>query len=373
MSQLGWPAALYLENGHLFLGFGFGAQKARGGEAVFNTGMTGYQEIFSDPSYSHQVVVMTNPQIGNYGINSMDIESKTLLLKGVVTREYFSTPSNWRSERSLGDYLEEFGVPGISEVDTRKITQILRDEGAQRSVIFPVDSKEKEKIIVQAKQLLSEVPEMEGLDLVSLVSCKEPWEFDLERNKNRNTQGTIAVDDFGVKWNILRSLSDRGFKVWVVPYQTPAEEVLKENPVAVCLSNGPGDPAKVPHAVKEIQKLLGQVPVLAICMGHQLMARALGAETYKLNYGHHGVNHPVKELETGKILITSQNHGFAVKKETLPSQEVSINLINLNDQTVEGFRSSKLKLSSIQFHPEAKPGPSDAAFLFDQFIKEFVK
>lgn len=373
MSQVGWSAALYLENGHLFLGQGFGAQKALGGEAVFNTGMTGYQEIFSDPSYSHQIVVMTNTQIGNYGINSQDIESEKLLLKGVVAREYFSVPSNWRSQRNLGDYLQDFGVPGISEVDTRKITQILRDEGAQRSVIFPVESDDKGKIREAAQRLLGEVPQMEGLDLVSLVSCKKAWEFDSERNKNRNTQGTIVVYDFGVKWNILRNLSDRGFKVRVVPYQMPAEEVLRENPSAVCLSNGPGDPAKVPHAVKEIQNLLGKVPVLAICMGHQLMARALGAETYKLKYGHHGVNHPVKDLESGRILITSQNHGFAVRGESLPSQEVQINLVNLNDQTVEGFCSKKLKVSSIQFHPEAKPGPSDAAFLFDQFIKGFVK
>lgn len=373
MPHVAWPAALYLENGHLFLGQGFGAQKALGGEAVFNTGMTGYQEIFSDPSYSHQIVVMTNPQLGNYGINSQDIEAEQLLLKGVVAREYFPVPSNWRSQKSLGDYLEEFGVPGISEVDTRRITQILREEGSQRTVIFPVETNDKSTIQEIARRLLSEVPEMEGLDLVSLVSCKKPWEFDSERNRNRNTHGTVVVYDFGVKLNILRSLSDRGFKVKVVPYQMPAEEVLNEKPSAICLSNGPGDPAKVPHSVREIQQFLGKVPVLAICMGHQLLARALGGETYKLKYGHHGINHPVKDLESGRILITSQNHGFAVKKESLPQEDIRINLINLNDQTVEGFCSQKLKLSSIQFHPEAKPGPSDAAVLFDQFIKGFVK
>ena len=370
MQKAGWKAALYLENGHLFLGKGFGAPSAQGGEAVFNTGMSGYQEIFSDPSYSHQVVVMTHTQIGNYGTSSQDIESDGLLLKGVVAREYFEEPSNWRSEKSLGDYLAASGIPGISQVDTRRITQILRDEGAQRSVIFPVDNLSSEEIKNKAEKLMGSVPAMEGLDLVSQVSCKTPWEFEAEKNKSLSS--TIVVYDFGVKWNILRSLSKRGFRVKVVPYQTPAAEVLKEKPKAICLSNGPGDPGKVPHAVQEIQKLVGQVPILAICMGHQLIARALGGETYKLKYGHHGVNHPVKDLQTGRILITSQNHGFAVKPETLPTKETKVSLVNLNDQTLEGFNSKALKISSIQFHPEAKPGPSDANFLFDQFIQEYI-
>ncbi|MFM8269722.1 MAG: glutamine-hydrolyzing carbamoyl-phosphate synthase small subunit [Pseudomonadota bacterium] len=372
MPEASWKAALYLENGHVFLGKGFGARTAQGGEAVFNTGMTGYQEVFSDPSYSHQVVVMTHTQIGNYGVNKADIESDSLLLKGVVAREYFSQPSNWRAEQSLGEYLHKAGVPGISDIDTRKLTKILRDEGAQRGLIFPVESESLEEIKNKGISLLKNVPEMEGLDLVSQVSCKEPWEFEADKNKAKNILGTVVVYDFGVKWNILRSLSSRGFRVKVVPYQMPAEEVKRLNPVAVCLSNGPGDPATVPHAVKEIQALIGQVPILAICMGHQLMARALGGETYKLKYGHHGVNHPVKDLETGKILITSQNHGFAVRPESLPAKEVQVSLINLNDQTLEGFSSKKLKISSIQFHPEAKPGPSDANFLFDQFIRGFI-
>jgi len=372
MRESSWKAALVLENGHVFLGKGFGARSAQGGEAVFNTGMSGYQEIFSDPSYSHQVVVMTHTQIGNYGVNEMDIESDSLLLKGVVAREYFSNPSNWRAQQSLGDYLEKAGVPGISEIDTRKVTKLLREEGAQRSIIFPVETDSIDEIKAKGISLLRSVPQMEGLDLVSEVSSKEPWEFEAAKAKSKNTLGTVVVYDFGVKWNILRSLSARGFRVRVVPYQMPAEEVKKEKPAAVCLSNGPGDPARVPHAVKEIQSLIGQVPILAICMGHQLMARALGGETYKLKYGHHGVNHPVKDLETGRILITSQNHGFAVKPESLPKNEVQVSLINLNDQTLEGFNSKKMKISSIQFHPEAKPGPSDANFLFDQFIKGFI-
>lgn len=367
-----WKSALVFENGHVFLGKGFGARAIQGGEAVFNTGMTGYQEIFSDPSYSHQVVVMTHTQLGNYGVNDADIESDSLLLKGVVAREYFSEPSNWRSQQSLGDYLQKAGVPGISEIDTRKVTKILRDEGAQRSVIFPVENENLEEIRSKGLGLLKTIPNMEGLDLVSQVSCKEPWEFEAEKNEAKNCLGTIVVYDFGVKWNILRSLSSRGFRVKVVPYQMPAEEIKKEKPLAICLSNGPGDPARVPRAVEQIQSLIGHFPILAICMGHQLMARALGGETYKLKYGHHGVNHPVKHLETGKILITSQNHGFAVRPESLPQKDVQVSLVNLNDHTLEGFSSEKLKISSIQFHPEAKPGPSDANFLFDQFIKGFI-
>lgn len=372
MSEQAWKAALYLEKDHLFLGRGFGAQALQGGEAVFNTGMTGYQEVFSDPSYSHQIVVMTYPQIGNYGIHAADSESPTPLLKGVVAREYFSRPSSWRSEVSLGQYLNAAGVPGISDVDTRRITQVLRDEGAQRGIIFPVDSADETKIRLRGRELLKQVPVMEGLDLVSQVSCKKSWEFDEALNQKRNVQGTIVVYDYGVKTNILRSLSSRNFRVRVVPYNTPARDVLAERPLAVCLSNGPGDPAQVPHAVQEIQNMLGKVPVLAICMGHQLLARALGGETFKLKYGHHGVNHPVKELSSGRIMITSQNHGFAVRTDSLPAREVSVNLVNLNDQTCEGFSSETMRLMSIQFHPEAKPGPSDADFLFDQFIKGFV-
>lgn len=373
MPSHGWNAALYLENGHLFLGKGFGSRQAQGGEAIFNTGMTGYQEIFSDPSYFQQVVVMTSTQIGNYGINLEDMESGELLLKGVVAREYFSDPSNWRSQQSLGDYLEKSGVPGISEVDTRRITQILRDEGAQRSVIFPFENESINEIQNKAKTILAKIPSMEGLELVSQVSCKSPWEFEAEKNKKRNTHGTIVVYDFGVKWNILRCLSDRGYRVKVVPYKTPYQEVMDEKPSAICLSNGPGDPARVPHATQEIQGLIGKVPILAICMGHQLLARALEGKTYKLKYGHHGVNHPVQEIETGRIMITSQNHGFAVEAASLPAKEVYVSLINLNDKTVEGFASRKMKFSSIQFHPEAKPGPSDANFLFDTFLKGFVK
>lgn len=372
-ASYGWKAALYLEKGHVFVGKGFGAKKVFGGEAVFNTGMSGYQEIITDPSYSNQIVVMTSVEIGNYGVNPEDIESPRLYLSGLVAREYFPQASNWRATQSLGDYLADAGVAGISDVDTRKITKILRDEGAQNSVIFPTEEMDVEKIRAEGRKLLEKVPHMDGLELVSQTSCKAPWEFAADRPKDQKSKGTVVVYDFGVKWHILRSFAERGFQVQVVPYNMPHQETMGYKPVAVCLSNGPGDPARVPHAVEQIQGLLGKVPQLAICMGHQLLARAVGGETFKLKFGHHGCNHPVQDLKTGRILITSQNHGFAVKEESLKSKDISLSLLNLNDRTVEGFTSEKMKFYSIQFHPEAKPGPSDANYLFDHFIKGFVR
>ncbi len=366
-----FEAALFLENGHLFEGKGFGSEISKGGEAVFNTGMSGYQEIYTDPSYLNQIVVMGSSQIGNTGVNPYDLESSSLLLSGVVVREYCPVPSNWRSVQTLSDYLSMAKVPAISEVDTREITQILRDEGAQRAVIFPTQKLKSSELKAHAQQLLKSVPSMEGLDLVSKVSCKKPYVYSEEGWKQDS--GTIVVYDFGVKWNILRHFGKRGFQVQVVPYHTPAEEVLKYHPKAILLSNGPGDPATVPNSVQEIQKLIGKVPILAICMGHQLLARAVGAQTYKLKFGHHGINHPVKDLSNQKILITSQNHGFAVKAETLPGKEVQLNHVNLNDGTVEGFVSESLKFYSVQFHPESAPGPSDASYIFDYFIRGFIQ
>jgi carbamoyl-phosphate synthase small subunit len=366
-----FEAALYLEKGHLFEGKGFGSEIPKGGEAVFNTGMSGYQEIYTDPSYLNQIVVMGSSQIGNTGINAEDLESSSLLLSGVVVREYCPVPSNWRSVQTLSDYLAMAKVPAISEVDTREITQILRDEGAQRAVIFPTGKIKKSELRAHAEKLIQSVSPMEGLDLVSRVSCKKPYLFSEEGW--RQDAGTIVVYDFGVKWNILRHFGNRGFQVQVVPYNTPAEEVLKYHPKAVLLSNGPGDPATVPNSVQEIQKLIGKVPILAICMGHQLLARAVGAQTYKLKFGHHGINHPVKDLSNNKIIITSQNHGFAVRPETLPGKDVQLNHINLNDGTVEGFCSENLKFYSVQFHPESAPGPSDASYIFEYFIRGFIQ
>ncbi len=361
-----WGAALYLEKGELFEGLGFGAPIASGGEVIFNTGMTGYQEMFTDPSYYKQIVLMGYPHIGNTGINEEDNESARLYLSAVVTREYVPCPSNWRSKRSLGDYLAAARVPGISEVDTREITEMLRDGGSQRGVVFPTENAID--ALSYGKQLLEKVETMEGLELVSQVSVKAPYCFELGKAKEK----CVVVYDYGVKTNILRKLQE-SFKVWVVPYNMPAEEVMAYRPCGVILSNGPGDPACVPNAVDEIQKLLGKVPILAICMGHQLLARALGAKTYKLKFGHHGVNHPVKDLKSGRVLITSQNHGFAVRKEDLKQRELELSHVNLNDQTVEGFFSDSLKILSLQFHPEASPGPRDAHYLFDRFIRGFIQ
>ena len=369
----GWDCALYLEKGHIFEGMGFGAQCSSGGEAVFNTGMTGYQEIFTDPSYYKQVVVMTYPHIGNTGTNAQDWESRSVDLAGVVAREYCESPSSWRNTQSLSEFMAAAKVPGISDIDTREITRILRDEGAQRAVIFPVKDAKGKDPVAHAKELLSKVPEMEGLELVSKISCKAPYEFQGNAPADDSGAGTVVVYDYGAKHNILRHLKARHFKVWVVPYNMPAKEVLSYKPKAVVLSNGPGDPATVPNAVNEIRALTGQVPILAICMGHQLLARALGSPTYKLKFGHHGVNHPVKDLLTNRILITSQNHGFAVKAEDLKMRDVTLSHVNLNDQTVEGFVSEKMRFYSVQFHPESKPGPSDAAYIFDNFIRGFVQ
>jgi carbamoyl-phosphate synthase small subunit len=365
----GWEATLYLENGHQFEGEGFGAESAQGGEAVFNTGMTGYQEIFTDPSYYKQVVVMGYPHIGNTGVNELDLESKGLFLSGVVVREYTRSPSSWRMKQSLGDYLAAAKVPGISEVDTREITQILRDEGSQRAVIFPTKNKGAEDSATYAKARLDEVESMEGLELVSQVSCKDRYEF----HAPPSPAGSIVVYDYGVKTNILRGFATRNFKVTVVPYNYPYEETLALDPTAVVLSNGPGDPAEVKGAVEQIQGLVGRVPTLAICMGHQLLARSLGCKTYKLKFGHHGINHPVKDLISGKILITSQNHGFSVKASDLNHREVQVSHLSLNDQTVEGFYSEKMKFYSVQFHPEAKPGPNDAASIFEYFVRGFLQ
>jgi carbamoyl-phosphate synthase small subunit len=364
-----WESILYLENGHFFSGLGFGAPGMRGGELVFNTGMTGYQEVFTDPSYARQIVLMTYPELGNTGINDEDIESNgQLYLSGVVGRRYCDVPSNWRSTRSLGSYLEQAGVPGIHGLDTREVVQILRQEGAQRAVIFPKADGGKDTLSY-AKKLVAAVPSMEGLELVSEVSCKAEWCFTPEKKG----EPVVVVYDYGVKYNILRGFAERGFNVWVVPHNFPYQSTLALNPVAVVLSNGPGDPGRVQGAVEQIQGLLGRVPIFAICMGHQLLGRALGAGTYKLKFGHHGINHPVRDNLTGQILITSQNHGFCVDEKELLSRGYSVSHVNLNDGTVEGMVSDKDRFYSVQFHPEAKPGPNDANSLFDNFLRGFLR
>jgi carbamoyl-phosphate synthase small subunit len=312
---------------------------------------------------------MTYPHLGNYGINREDVESPKLYLKGVVAREYEPEPSNHRSVQPLHEHMAENGVPGISEVDTREVTRLIRDGGAQRAVIFPSKDGGSDPAS-HGMRLLKAVPEMEGLELVSQLSCKEVWEFEPQ---GLGPTGTAVVYDYGVKHGILRQLKSRGFTVRVVPYNFPHQEVLALKPDAVVLSNGPGDPAGVPGAVKEIQGLIGKVPLQAICMGHQLLARALGCSTYKLKFGHHGVNHPVRNEKTRRILITSQNHGFAVRAEDLRQGDVKLDHVSLNDGTVEGFSSEKMRFSSVQFHPEASPGPHDADSVFESFVKGFLR
>lgn len=363
----GWPCALYLEKGHFQIGRGFGAKKMGGGEAVFNTGMTGYQEIYTDPSYCQQIVCLTPSHVGNTGVNADDVESKKVFVGAVVVREYTETPSNWRSTGSLSDYLRAASVIGISDVDTRAMTRVLRDEGAQRGVVYPIGSEDSTRALARGRELIASIENMSGLELVSRVSCESPYDFG-------DGKGPLTiVYDFGVKTNILRQLSRRGLRVRVVPYNYPYEDVLKAAPAAVLLSNGPGDPAAVKQSVEQIQGIVGKIPILAICMGHQLLARSLGCTTYKLKFGHHGVNHPVIESGTGRILITSQNHGFAVKGDDLQKNGLSVSHKSLNDDCIEGLRSEKLRFQSVQFHPEARPGPSDADAIFDHFVKGFLR
>lgn len=363
----GWACALYLENGHFQMGRGLGCPKAAGGEAVFNTGMTGYQEIYTDPSYYQQIVVLTGSHVGNTGVNPDDVESSKVYLSAVVVRDYTDTSSHWRRTRSLSNYLEAASVIGISDIDTRELTRVLRDEGAQRGVVFPSDKMMIGEALAKGRELVSGTPNMQGLELVSRVSCKDPYDYG-------SGQGPLVlVYDFGVKTNILRHLSRRGLKIRVVPFNYPHEEVTKERPEALVLSNGPGDPAAVAGSVEQIQNVLGRYPILAICMGHQLVARALGCLTYKLKFGHHGINHPVQDLVSGRVLVTSQNHGFAVNASDLSKIGVTVSHRSLNDGCVEGFLSEKLRLMSVQFHPEASPGPSDASTIFDQFVKGFLK
>ncbi len=354
------PAVLLLEDGTRFDGISFGASGESFGEVVFNTSMAGYQEILTDPSYHGQIVTMTYPMIGNYGINDEDVESVKPWVKGFVVREYSKLHSNWRSTGTLDDYLKKNNIVGIEGVDTRKITRHTRDKGAMRGVISSVDL-DTESLLGKLKQY----PGLVGIDLVQEVTTKEKYVWPGSENGPFN----VVAYDFGIKYNILRELALRGCKLTVVPAQTSAEDVLAMNPDGVFLSNGPGDPAAVVYAVENIKKILvTNKPVFGICLGHQLLGLALGGKTYKLKFGHRGGNQPVKDLLTGKVEITSQNHGFCVDIDSLPKGDIDISHINLNDHTVEGLRHKQKPMFCVQYHPEASPGPNDAKYLFDRFI-----
>lgn len=353
------PALLLLENGHHFKGTAFGSIGTTGGEVCFNTSMTGYQEILTDPSYAGQIVTMTSPQIGNYGVNPEDVESGRIQVAGFVVREASPIYSNYRATQSLDSYLTEAGIVGIQEIDTRALTRILRSEGAMNGII----SSEILDIDDLKKQLL-QVPSMTGQDLVQQVSCKTSWNWEAPKSPKYR----VVAIDFGIKYNILRQLSKKGCAVEIVPASTPAHEILDRAPDGVFLSNGPGDPAAVDYAIRTIRELAGKVPLFGICLGHQILSLALGATTYKLKFGHRGGNHPVRNEFTGKVEITSQNHGFAVDPETLPP-ELELSHINLNDGTMEGLRCKHIPAFSVQYHPEASPGPHDSRYLFQDFIE----
>ncbi len=351
-------AYLILEDGSIFEGVGFGYDGEALGEVVFNTSMSGYQEVLTDPSYSGQIVTMTYPMIGNYGVNDTDVESSRIQVAGFVVKEYSKIYSNHRATRSLDKYLKEHKVPAIEGVDTRKLTRHIRDKGAMRAGIFKDTKGAMEKVLAH--------PQMAGLDLTKVVMCQKPYSF----GQHIDGAPTVAVFDFGVKLKILRLLKNEGFNVIVYPGNTPLNEVLKNKDIkGVFLSNGPGDPDAVDYAkilVKDILKT--GIPCFGICLGHQLLALGLGAKTYKLKFGHRGANQPVKNLLTGKVEITSQNHGFAVDYESMKTlSEVEITHINCNDTTVEGLRHKTLPVFCVQYHPEANPGPHDSRYLFKDF------
>ena len=368
-------AILALADGRIFEGTSFGAQGEADGEVVFNTSMTGYQEVLTDPSYYGQMVVMTYPLIGNYGVNSEDFESDRPYLSAFIIKELSSIPSNWRSQGTLHDFLAKHGIIGIQGIDTRALTRHIRNTGAQQAVIS-TKSTDRQKLVSQANRL----PSLNGRDLVKEVTCKEPYEWcegEWELNNGETifknappmpSNYFIVAYDFGIKRNILRKLVQAGCRIKVVPASMPAKDVLAMNPSGIFLSNGPGDPAAVECALKNVKYLVGKIPIFGICLGHQILSLALGARTYKLKFGHHGGNQPVINLKTNRVEITAQNHGFAVDATSL-SSDCEITSTNLNDNTIEGIRHKSLPILSVQYHPEASPGPHDSSHLFKEFTE----
>jgi len=392
---------LALEDGLVLRGRSFTGPGECAGEVVFNTAMTGYQEILTDPSYKGQIVTMTYPLMGNYGVNPEDLESRGVQVEGFLVKEYHRYPSNWRAQGNLADYLKASGKLGVEGLDTRALTKRLREKGAMRGIVSTADL-DPERLV---RRVQEEVPDMNGMDLVPLVTCKAPYWWEegvapeapdyclrpptkaeivapgvsqapgntLEDLWQQRAGKKVVLYDYGVKFNIIRSLKARGLEVLVMPATTPAADILKLNPDGILLSNGPGDPAAVTYAIDNVRQCLGQAPLFGICLGHQLLGLALGGRTFKLKFGHRGANQPVKNLLSGRVEITSQNHGFCVDLESIPDPAVELTHFNLNDNTLEGLRHPKLKAFSVQYHPEASPGPHDADYLFDEFLREVGK
>jgi carbamoyl-phosphate synthase small subunit len=370
-------ALLVLEDGSVFNGTAIGCLGHSVGEVVFNTSMTGYQEILTDPSYAEQIITLTYPHIGNTGINSEDVESNKIWAKGLIIRDLPLVASSFRSEQSLSDYLRVNNIVAIADIDTRRLTRILRDKGAQRGCIVTADTLTQEQALAAAKAF----PGLKGMDLAKVVSRAEhttwtdgSWELGKGYATNQqNLPYHVVAYDFGAKNNILRMLVDRGCKLTLVPAQTSAEEVLALNPDGIFLSNGPGDPEPCTYAIEAIKVFLDKsIPIFGICLGHQLLAIASGAKTQKMKFGHHGANHPVKDLARGVVMITSQNHGFAVDESSLPDN-LNVTHVSLFDKSLQGIERKDKPAFSFQGHPEASPGPHDAAPLFDKFIEQIVQ
>lgn len=355
-------AVLALEDGKVYKGVSFGAEGESCGEVVFNTSMTGYQEILTDPSYKGQIVTMTYPLIGNYGVNEEDIESRKPFVEGFVVKEYSKIASSWRSRKTLGDYLCENNIIAIEGIDTRDLTLHIREAGAMKAVLSTTDQNTA-SLVKKAK----DSPGLLGVDLVKEVMAPKKYDW------NEKGRFKVVAIDCGIKFNSLRELAKNDCRVTVVPASYSAKDILELKPDGVLLSNGPGDPAALPYIVKTAQDLIGKLPIFGICLGHQILGQAFGGKTYKLKFGHHGGNQPVKDLKTGKIAISVQNHGFCVDIDSLNKKDIEITHINLNDDTLEGMRHKKLPVFSVQFHPEAAPGPHDTEYMFGKFVEMIKK